>query len=72
MSDVKLAEVGLDLNATGSFMREYQRQMDVLMRNREHYLIAFVAETGLKPSECEIVERRESNGDLVIFARRRT
>ena len=59
-----------------SLMEGYGRQLDIIMRiimrNREHYLAAFIAETGFKPSECEIVERREHNGDLVIFARKRT
>lgn len=33
-----------------------------IMANRERYLEAWIAETGLLPSECEVVERQSADG----------
>lgn len=47
-----------------------------ILANRERYLAAWLAETGLLPSECEIVERRRPDADglltVVVTVRRRT
>lgn len=41
------------------------RIMNRLMRHRERYLRAFIAATGLHPSECEIQETRDPLGDMI-------
>lgn len=41
-----------------------------IMENREKYVTAWIAETGLKPSECEIVEQHNF-GEIVVFMRKR-
>ena len=41
-----------------------------IMNNREKYMEAFIAETGLKPSECEIVEKRNKN-EIAFYIRKR-
>jgi branched-subunit amino acid aminotransferase/4-amino-4-deoxychorismate lyase len=46
-----------------------------LMRHRERYVKAWIAETGFKPSECEIVEESTSTPSgfqSVIRVRRRS
>lgn len=45
-----------------------------VMRNREAIVEAFIAETGLKPSECELVEETRSTSlgyQVVFYVRRR-
>ena len=44
---------------------------EAVMTSREAILEAFIAETGLKPSECEQVSRTEADGTIVWFVRRR-
>lgn len=53
---------------------ELQQKADELwkavMANREKYLQAWVAETGLKPSECELVQVQNEAGFRVFVQRR--
>jgi hypothetical protein len=42
-----------------------------IMANRERYLEAWVAETGLHPSECELVETQWNNGERAVHVRLR-
>lgn len=50
-------------------------QTAFVMAHRERLVAAFVAETGLRPSECELVERVECGPDgarvTVTYCRRR-
>ena len=48
--------------------REKYRQV---MKQREHIVEAFVAETGLFPSEIEQIEQHHSNGDISWYLRKR-
>lgn len=42
-----------------------QKQLDIIAANRELYLAAWFAETGLKPSESMLVEQRETSGTTI-------
>jgi hypothetical protein len=51
--------------------------VDIVRRANEHlalaeekFLIAFIAETGLKPSECELVQETRDR-EIVFYFRRR-
>lgn len=61
---------------TRTFGDRVQSKADELMReimaNRERYLAAWIAETGLHPSECELVEwcSRPGNPTTVIVRKR--
>jgi len=46
---------------------EYEK----IMSKRDEYVKAWIAETGLKPSESEIVEQRNYDGSVVMFVRKR-
>jgi len=43
---------------------------NTIMAQREKYLRAWIAETGLLPSECELVEERHKD-KIVIYMRKR-
>lgn len=52
-----------------------KKQFDMIMENREKYIQAFVAETGLYPTECEMVEQQIKSNNLIctkIFFRKKT
>ena len=52
-----------------------KKQFDMIMENREKYIQAFVAETGLHPTECEMVEQHINGIDFIgtkIFFRKRS
>jgi hypothetical protein len=54
--------------------RIQQRAAELLTEiaaNREKYLTAWVAETGLQPSECMLVEQRKPDGSLTVTVERR-
>ncbi len=42
-----------------------------IMANRERFLEAWIAETGLLPSECELVEEMHPSGKIVVYCRKR-
>jgi len=39
--------------------------------NKELIIRAFIAETGCKPSECELIEQHEENGDIKWYIRKK-
>lgn len=52
-----------------------KKQFDMIMDNREKYLKAFIAETGLYPTECEMVEQQINLNNFIgtkIFFRKKT
>ena len=59
----------------GKMSENIKKQFDLIMENREKYIQAFVAETGVFPTECEMVEEyvNESNfTGITMFFRRRS
>ncbi len=48
-----------------------QRHYQIIMANRERYLAAWIAETGLRPSESCLVEQRHADGSVTITVKRR-
>lgn len=46
--------------------RAAKERVDFIMKNRERLIEAFVAETGLLPSQCELVERSYENGTVEV------
>jgi hypothetical protein len=50
------------------FVEEIWREV---LNQREEILKAFIAETGLYPSECEQVEQRNPDGTITWFVRKR-
>jgi len=46
-------------------------QLAFINSHREHLVRAFMAETGLMPSECELVEQRQGDGSLTVYLRKR-
>jgi len=68
----KIIETASEINFLTKEIREalYTK----VIENREKLVAAFIAETGLKPSECELVEYRNiSNGveDCVVSIRKK-
>ena len=47
-------------------------RMKFIAENRERIVEAFLAETGLQPSECEQVERNMGDGLILFHVQRRT
>ena len=43
------------------------KQVEIINSNREAYLGAWIAETGLKPSECELCYTTESKDGAIVF-----
>jgi hypothetical protein len=57
-------------SALAEIMRAGKERLKTIVANRESYVAAWIAETGLAPSECEIVEQH--NLDVtVVFCRKR-
>lgn len=54
-----------------AIQREAERRVRFIMQNRERLLEAWIAETGLLPSESELVEQNFHDGSTVVFIRRR-
>jgi len=50
---------------------EAQKRIEFTMRNRNKLVEAWIAETGLPPSRCELVEQSFSDGRHVVFVRER-
>jgi len=48
-----------------------ERRVAGVMRHRERYVKAWIAQTGLKPSEAEIVEEHHPSGTVVVRVRKR-
>ena len=48
-----------------------EEQLRIIAANRECYIAAWVAETGLLPSESQLVERRHADGTVTVTVRRR-
>lgn len=46
--------------------RAFEVQLRSLMRHRERYVKAWIAATGLHPTECVLVERRMGDGSVRI------
>lgn len=56
----------------GDFVsRLAEARLTQIVMHREAYLSAWIAETGLKPSECELVEDRNDPMRVVVSVRRR-
>ena len=56
-----------------SFNERASKLRRLLMKHRERYVRAFMAETGLKPSECELVEQHLGDGSgAIVRVRART
>jgi hypothetical protein len=47
-------------------------KMQYISANRERYVEAWFAETGLKPSESELVEHHHADGTVTVTVRART
>lgn len=66
---------GAPMDLQGEIARVAAAQTDFIMAHRERLVAAFVAETGLLPSECELVERLERSPEgvrvTVAYCRRR-
>jgi hypothetical protein len=54
------------------FLVAAQQQAREILAHREKYLKAWIAETGLMPSECELVEEIQHDGNRRVYVRRRT
>lgn len=54
-----------------SFARVARQRADFVMKHREHYLEAWIAETGLHPSECVLVEATDPGSLRTTIAVRR-
>ena len=48
-----------------------EKRVAFIMRNRERLLEAWIAENGLPPSRCELVEQSFEDGRLVVYVRER-
>lgn len=59
----------------GEIARAAAAQVAFVMAHRERLVCAFIAETGLRPSECELVERFECSPEgmhvVVTYCRRK-
>ena len=53
---------GLDKDWQEKMDRIAAEHLRIIHQNREVYVAAFLAETGLHPSECELVETRSTDG----------
>jgi hypothetical protein len=54
------------------FLVAAEQQAREILAHREKYLKAWIAETGLMPSECELVEELHHDGTRRVYVRRRT
>lgn len=48
-----------------------ERIIKEVLANRERFLQAWIAQTGLHPTDCELVEERYGDGTVRIHVRRR-
>jgi hypothetical protein len=46
------------------------KQYEFIMKNKEKLLSFFIAETGCKPSECEMVQQNKSD-EIIVFFRKK-
>ncbi len=52
-------------------VKQVNERYKIIMKKREQIVEAFIAETGLKPSECEMVEKRCLDNRIVWYIRKR-
>jgi len=63
-------ESGQSFEWSAAMLRAQEEALRDVMRNRETLIGAFVAETGLHPSECELVEQRHGLNVTHAWVRR--
>lgn len=59
---------GVSLSAIQASAKERWR---AIMKERERYIEAWIAETGYRPSQCQLVELHEADRTVVYITRKR-